>query len=547
VPCAVACSDDARPVGRLPTRRWASLGVLLLAEWMLLSGRFETPNLGPRWWGAVLEHASMIMPLGAAIGTAAVLLWSQRLRPQLAGAAVQLVEPRRAWPLVLAHLVAFVVFFQVTAIVLEGEFGRSGIPGPWAAAWVSTGIVTGVLWIAALIPPKVLLSLARRAAGPLLAAAAVGAAALAAGRLTDEAWHPLGQLTLRVVGALVSLVAEDPVAEPARFIVGTARFSVTIQRECSGYEGIGLIWVFLGVYLWLSRSTLRFPRALLLLPLGTVVVWLCNAVRIAALIALGTWVSPAIAFGGFHSYSGSLLFCAVALGLAGVARRARFFAAADPWPEPRDNPTAAYLAPLAAGIAASMLTSAFSTGGLDALYPLRVAAVGGALWLFRREYGGLRWTASWTAVGAGVVVFAIWIALEPSRPEAAAAAAVPAALAGAPAGMTGAWLAFRVLGSVITVPLAEELAFRGYLTRRLIAADFTTVPFGRFSWLSFLGAALLFGAMHDRLLAGALAGAIYTLALYRRGELADPIVAHATTNALLAVYVLATGTWSLWA
>jgi hypothetical protein len=42
------------------------------------------------------------------------------------------------------------------------------------------------------------------------------------------------------------------------------------------------------------------------------------------------------------------------------------------------------------------------------------------------------------------------------------------------------------------------------------------------------------------------AGAVYTLVLYRRGELADPIVAHATTNAMLAACVLATGRWSLW-
>ena len=34
------------------------------------------------------------------------------------------------------------------------------------------------------------------------------------------------------------------------------------------------------------------------------------------------------------------------------------------------------------------------------------------------------------------------------------------------------WLIFRLVGSVVTVPVAEELAFRGYLTRRAIAADF---------------------------------------------------------------------------
>jgi hypothetical protein len=39
---------------------------------------------------------------------------------------------------------------------------------------------------------------------------------------------------------------------------------------------------------------------------------------------------------------------------------------------------------------------------------------------------------------------------------------------------------------------------------------------------------------------------LYALALSRRGRLSDAVLAHATTNALLAAYVLTTGAWSLW-
>jgi hypothetical protein len=38
---------------------------------------------------------------------------------------------------------------------------------------------------------------------------------------------------------------------------------------------------------------------------------------------------------------------------------------------------------------------------------------------------------------------------------------------------------------------------------------------------------------------------LYAIALYRRGELADAIVAHATTNGLIAGYALTTGDLSL--
>jgi CAAX prenyl protease-like protein len=109
------------------------------------------------------------------------------------------------------------------------------------------------------------------------------------------------------------------------------------------------------------------------------------------------------------------------------------------------------------------------------------------------------------------------------------------------------WLVFRVVGSVVTVPLAEELAFRGYLPRRLQAADFEAVPLGRFTGLSFLASSVLFGLLHGRWLAGTLAGMFYALALYRRRDLAEPVLAHAVTNALIAAHVLATGNWSLWA
>jgi membrane protease YdiL (CAAX protease family) len=47
-------------------------------------------------------------------------------------------------------------------------------------------------------------------------------------------------------------------------------------------------------------------------------------------------------------------------------------------------------------------------------------------------------------------------------------------------------------------------------------------------------------------LAGTLAGLIYAVAFLRRGRIGDAVMAHATTNALLAVYVLLGGKWDLW-
>ena len=122
----------------------------------------------------------------------------------------------------------------------------------------------------------------------------------------------------------------------------------------------------------------------------------------------------------------------------------------------------------------------------------------------------------------------------------------PGELAQYPKVWAVSWLAFRIAGSVIVVPLAEELAFRGFLVRRLISSDFIAVSPGRFTWPSFLISSVLFGALHGRWLAGTLAGLLYGLALYRRRELSDSVVAHATTNALIAAHVVTTGDWLLW-
>ena len=102
-------------------------------------------------------------------------------------------------------------------------------------------------------------------------------------------------------------------------------------------------------------------------------------------------------------------------------------------------------------------------------------------------------------------------------------------------------------GAVLTVPIAEELAFRGFLLRRLASPDFESVSWRVFSWTPFLISSAAFGLLHgDRWLAGTIAGAIFALAQQRRGRIGEAIAAHAVANALVAAWVLQTGSWQLW-
>ena len=86
-------------------------------------------------------------------------------------------------------------------------------------------------------------------------------------------------------------------------------------------------------------------------------------------------------------------------------------------------------------------------------------------------------------------------------PGTSATSPIPTSLAEIPAGLAAVWLLVRVLGAAITVPIAEELAFRGYLLRSLLSANFDDLSTLRFTGLSFVVSSVLFGALHDRWLA----------------------------------------------
>jgi exosortase E/protease (VPEID-CTERM system) len=379
----------------------------------------------------------------------------------------------------------------------------------------------------------------------------VGTTVWAAGFLAEVLFLPLARYTFNAVSWALSVVYAETVNDAASLRVGTPAFSVIVSPQCSGYEGVGLIVAFLSVYLWLSRKDLRFPHALILLPLGAVTIWLANAIRIVVLIAIGAAGWQAVALGGFHSQAGWIAFNTIALGFVFLTNRFGFFmTTAGSASAPRESAgdegdaTMAYLGPFIAITATAMLTGAMAAG-FDWLYPVRVVAAAAVLWAYRKHYAHPRWSYSWWSFAIGFVTFVIWIALTPA--DSHRNAGWPAAMESIPLHWAAAWMLFRIIGYVITVPLAEELAFRGFLTRRLQHADFQSLPAGAFSWPSFVISSVLFGAFHGSLwLPGTIAGMLFALALYRRRSLGDAVWAHATTNALLAVYASATGRWWVW-
>ena len=109
-------------------------------------------------------------------------------------------------------------------------------------------------------------------------------------------------------------------------------------------------------------------------------------------------------------------------------------------------------------------------------------------------------------------------------------------------------LVMRLLRLIIVVPLLEEIFWRGFLLRYLINEDFSRVPIGAFSWLSFsvVTAGFCFEHSFADWPAAALTGALYNFVAYRTRSLSSCVLAHAVTNALLGAYVLHGGQWGFW-
>jgi exosortase E/protease (VPEID-CTERM system) len=540
--------------------QWLRVGLLLAllaAELLSLTARFEVPEFPPPLAdlhavgsGSLFHASKQLWQIVVWIAGSCFLI----LTPDLKGIAENLRRDSRGyrWLRWLGiHALAFLAFATLTFLIFEKPTDPARLSVVWFGGWLVLASLTLLSWLLAMAPGRSWLRLLRRERTGLLVGSALGVGVwMLIGMLVRQEaplgqvglWSALSGATLQVVHALLGLVYSDLVYEPDKLLVGTTPFPVEVSYACSGIEGVMLISVFLAIYLWLFRGRLRFPQVFWLFPLGIATAWLANAARIALLVVIGTSVSPEVALRSFHAQAGWVAFTLIAVGAIALSHRWRFFSLAEPSGAPLAQGrrlAVALLAPLLVLLAISMLTATV-TNDFDWFYPLRVVAAGMVLWYFRDAYRGLGWTGSWHAFAIGAAVFVIWMFLEP-KASADAVAPLPQA-----DWVAVLWLTFRVLGSTIIVPLAEELAFRGYLMRKLIKGNFESVSLAHFTWLSFAASSILFGLMHGRWLAGTIAGMAYALAVYRRGQLGDAVLAHATTNALIAAWVVTQSNWNLW-
>jgi uncharacterized protein len=212
----------------------------------------------------------------------------------------------------------------------------------------------------------------------------------------------------------------------------------------------------------------------------------------------------------------------------------------------------AYMLPMATFLAILWIGS-LSKSLYAPMYVARTVIVAAMLWALRRHYTPIRWNGWWLGVVVGAAGIVQWVGMQLwlqhhfawFRPG--GEIFDPHQQFPTPAGFW-AFTAVRIIGAVIVVPVMEELFWRDYLWRFVLAPnDFKLAAVGEWDWRAFAVVAGAFATVHGNWWLTAVGWAILVNALlvYTR-SLGACIIAHAVTNLLLAAYVLKTGDWSFW-
>lgn len=238
----------------------------------------------------------------------------------------------------------------------------------------------------------------------------------------------------------------------------------------------------------------------------------------------------------------------------------------DPASPPRERFSArrlqiAYVVPFAV-----FMLFTFAGGQWKDFYPLsyvlKTLIVAALLAFFWRYYTTIRWTHLGLGVLVGVIGVVQWIGMEKlfmshdffrwTRITFATAETVDADAfrpLDAIASSTLAWsfIAIRLLGASLLVPVMEELFWRDFLWRSLASPnDFRLQQVGEYDTQAFWFVPIAFATVHPQWLTAIVWGLLIACLLVKTRSLGACIVAHGVTNLLLGLYVLKTGEWFFW-
>ena len=346
--------------------RVAILATLFFVEKILLGDLVDFHRVdAAQGFGAFVRAAQHWGFRFAVAFAGAVLVFGWvRAAPGLKSVDLQVRAQRVSVGWILVHLLSIAVLVPLTYLLYPE--GPTALPFfAVVALWILFG-AAAVLAAGLAMMPGVLWRDAGLALGSTwLYAASVALLGVGAWQWSERLWAPTAGLTFDLVRRLLLPIIPTLSANASTRVLATDRFAVEITEICSGLEGMSLMLAFTVAWLLYFRREYIFPRALLLIPAGLAAMFTLNVLRIAVLLLIGYAGFPDVASYGYHSQAGWIAFNSVACGLAFLSRRSSWFNRAgskSAAPAATDNPTAAYLMPLLAILAAGALSQALSSG-----------------------------------------------------------------------------------------------------------------------------------------------------------------------------------------
>lgn len=216
-----------------------------------------------------------------------------------------------------------------------------------------------------------------------------------------------------------------------------------------------------------------------------------------------------------------------------------------------ESPIYARVLPYVLLLLLTFAQDSFAGPGRYWMYLAKMLVGAWCIWEMRTLVPEMKWSFSWEGVVAGVLVFALWVGLDPyyPKPEFLFKGGNPwnplKEFADNPM-MGWFFVGVRTLGSALIVPPIEEACYRSFLYRYFVKVDFRAMPLNRLHWLSLIVTSAIFGFVHYQWLPGVLCGLIYQGVVLRKNRLGDAMLAHGITNFLLGIYIPARAAWQFW-
>jgi CAAX prenyl protease-like protein len=200
-----------------------------------------------------------------------------------------------------------------------------------------------------------------------------------------------------------------------------------------------------------------------------------------------------------------------------------------------------------------MLPARWMAAAYPITYSVKTVVVAALLFALRQHYTPIRWNFWWMGILLGIVGIFQWVLMQNWLGNhfswfALSHDAFDPTKAIASPRVRNAFIAVRMIGAVMVVPVMEELFWRDFLWRTILAPnDFKLASIGEFGWAPVLIVPIAFSSVHGNWFPTAIVwGVLIELLLVWSRSLGACILMHATTNLLLAIYVLQYHAWGFW-